>query len=339
MQNAPYFFDTVFLGCLKKETIINRNKGVFIDRPGGNLLYSSFAAKLWGKTAGLLSKVSSDFPESWITQIADKGFNTDGIKRVNQESELREFFFISESGELFTDNPQKYFLEMDQPFPKSLLGYAKNGNRLDSKHSCGGMSIKPEDVPSNYPDCRNLALCPLDFISHSLVPVEFRIHNNTRIFFHGANGYMHSSFFTEIPPLVCGAELFFTSEKNARELFLGKCEDVWEMLEFLASFEIEIVIIHKPAEGYYLYQKENKKRIFLPHYPVEMVDPVGADDAFFGGYVANYLAHFDPVLAAGAGVVSASIKLEGSTPFYLLNTLPALAESRLERLMGELQPH
>lgn len=339
MQKAPYFFDIVFLGCLKSETIINGNKGIFIDRPGGNLLYTSFAAKLWGKTAGLLSKVSSDFPELWITEIAGNDFNTQGIKRVNQEGDLRDFFYISDSGELFTENPQKYFLELDQPMPKSLLGYAKYGNRLDSKHSCGELSIKPEDIPVDYLDCRNLALCPLDFISHSLIPVEFRTRNNTNVFFHGANGYMHSSFFTEIPALVCGAELFFTNQKNAKELFLGKCEDTWEMVEFLSSFEIGTVIIHNPAEGYYLYQKDAKKRFLLPHYPVELVDPVGMDDAFFGGYVASYLTHFDPVYAAAAGAVSASIKLEGSTPFYLLDALPALAESRLDKLISEAQIH
>jgi sugar/nucleoside kinase (ribokinase family) len=337
MPHASYSIDMVFLGCLTKETIINRNKEIFIDRPGGNLLYSSFAAKLWGKNSGLLSKVNLDFSESWITQIANKGFNTDGIKRVNQDVDLREFFFISDKGELVNDNPQKYFLELDQPFPKSLLGYAKNGNKLDSKHTCGGLSIKPEDIPSEYFDCRNLALCPLDFVSHSLMPVEFRTRNNARVFFHGANGYMHSSFFTEIPSLVCGAELFFTTEKNAKNLFLGKCEDTWEMLEFLASFEIETSIIHKPAEGYYLYQKESKKKVFLPHYPVETVDPVGVDDAFFGGYVASYLSHFDPVYAAAAGVIASSIKLEGSTPYFLLDTLPALAAFRHERLVDEVQ--
>lgn len=335
MPHAPYFIDTVFLGCLTKETIINRNKGIFIDRPGGNLLYSSFAAKLWGKNSGLLSKVNLDFSESWITQIANLEFNTEGIKRVNQDIDLREFFFISENGELVTDNPQKYFLKLDQPFPKSLLGYGKNRNKLDSKHTCGGLSIKPEDIPSEYYDCRNLALCPLDFVSHSLVPVEFRTRNNTRVFFHGANGYMHSSFLTEIPSLVCGAELFFTTEKNAKDLFLGKCEDIWEMLEFLASFEIETSIIHKPTEGYFLYLKGTRKRVFLPHYPVETVDPVGVDDAFFGGYVASYLTHYDPVYAAAAGAVASSVKLEGSTAFYLLDTLPALAAIRLERLLDE----
>ncbi len=337
MPIEPYFIDTVFLGCLSRETIINRKQEVFIDRPGGNLLYSSFAHKLWGKNCGLLSKVGISYSESWISQITNQGFNTSGITRTGQDRDHREFFYIPPSGEIITDNPQKYFLELDKSFPKDLLGYSKNGSKLDSKHACGDFTIKPGDIPEEYFDCRNLALCPLDFISHSLVPVEFRTRSNTRIFFHASNSYMHSSFSTELPPLVCGAELFFTNENSAKQLFLGKCDDIWEMLEFLASFDIETSIIHRPDEGFFIYIQQNRTRFFLPEYPVETIDPVGAEDAFFGGYIAEYLKHFDPVTAAAAGAVTASVKQEGSTAAYLLNTLPEFASVRLEKLQDEVQ--
>jgi sugar/nucleoside kinase (ribokinase family) len=337
MHIDPYFIDTVFLGCLSRETIINRKKETFIDHPGGNLLYSSFAHKLWGKNSGLLSRVGMEFSESWIGQIASQGFNTSGITRTDQERDHREFYFVDQSGEILADNPQKYFMDLDQPFPKNLLGYRKNGSKLDSRRTCGEFSLKPDDIPDDYFDCHNLALCPLDFISHSLIPVEFRTRNSTRIFFHAGDGYMHSSFFTEIPALVCGAELFFTNEKNAKALFVGKCAGIWEMLEFLSSFNIETSIIYKPDEGFYIYIQNGARKVFLPDYPVETIDPVGAEDAFFGGYVAGYLKHFDPVAAAATGSISASIKREGSTAAYLLDALPELAAWRFDTLISKVQ--
>ena len=336
MQTPPYFLDVVFLGCLSIETIINRKKEIFIERLGGNLLYAASAAKIWGTTSGLLSKVGGYYSESFIKQITDRGLNTQGIIRTGSELDHHDFYFVADNGNLVIDNPHKYFLELDQPIPKSLLGYSRNGSKLDSKRSCGDLSFKPEDIPSEYFDCRNLALCPYDYISHSLVPVEFRSRNNTRVFFHAANGYMHSSFFTEIPALVCGAELFFTTYQCARDLFLGKLEDLWEMLEFIASFNIETSVIHKPGDGFYVFVQRTNQKYYLPEYPVELVDPVGVEDAFFGGFVAHYLKNFDPVKAAAAGAVSASIKSEGSTPSYLLNTLPELAFSRMEKLMDEV---
>lgn len=336
MQIPPYFLDTVFLGCLSIETIINRKKEIYVERLGGNLLYSSSAAKIWGINPGLLSKVGGNYSETYINQIANRGFNTQGIIRTGVEIDQRDFYYVADNGDLVSDNPQKYFLELDQPIPKSLLGFSRNGNKLDSKRSCSDLSFKPEDIPLEYFDCRNLALCPYDFISHSLIPVEFRTRNSTRVFFHATNGYMHSSFFTEIPALVCGAELFYTTLPCAKNLFLGKLEDIWEMLEILSSFNIETSVIHKPGDGFYVYIQRSKHKYFLPEYPVEVVDPVGVEDAFFGGYVAFYLKNFDPVKATAAGAVSASIKSEGSTPVYLLDALPELAASRVEKLMDEV---
>lgn len=337
MQSAPYYVDTIFLGRLARETIINRNKEVWIDRPGGNLLYAAFAHKLWGKNPGLLAKVGTSYSESWINHIAQQGFNTQGIQRISQDCDHRDFFFINSEGEISSENPQKYFLDSNRPFPKLLLGYSNRRKVVDSKRFCDGFSLKPQDIPVEYFNCQNLALCPLDYVSHSLIPIEFRARNTTRVFIHGSQGYMHSAFFREIQPLVCGAELFFTSFENARALFLGKKDDPWEILEFLSSNNVEISIISHPQQGYFIFILPEKKKFFLPAYPVKIVDPVGAEDAFFGGYIASYLKHFDPLRASVSGAIAASIKQEGSTAQYLLDTLPELAAGRLEKHMEEIK--
>lgn len=337
MLQYPYFSDTVFLGYLAKETIINQNKDVFIDKPGGNILYSAFAYKIWGKTPGLISKVGASFSEGWIDQINQLGINVSGVKRTAENIDHRDFYYVNESGELISDNPQKYFLEMDFPFPKSLLGYSQNCKKLDNRKSCDHISIKPEDIPEEFFECQNLALCPLDFVSHSLAPVEYRSRGSPRVFFHAGKGYMHPSFFMDIPPLINGAHLFLSTEENARNLFLGKLGELWEIIEYIASFNIETTIISRPDEGYFIYNQEQKKRFVLPNYPVKTIDPVGVDDAFFGGYIAGYLNNFDPIFAAAAGASTASVKKEGSTANYLLDTLPELASGRLEKLITEIK--
>jgi len=337
MQLLPYMTDVIFLGSLARETIINKKGEVFLDKPGGNLLYSSYACKLWGKNPALLSKVGISFSEDWIDKISHRGVNTAGIKRLPQDLEHRKFYFIDPSGQVITEYPQKYFAEMGHPFPKILLGYANQEKKLDSKHKCSKLTVKPDDIPIEYFDCRNLALCPLDFISHNLITTEFRSKNNARIFMHAGCGYMHYSFFNEVPALVSGAELLFTSQRYAKDFFRGKIDDVWEMLEFFSSFNIEIVIIQDDQKGTYLFLSSNKKKVFLPHYPVEIVDPVGFADAYFGGFVACYLKHFDPLIAAAGGAATASIKREGSKADFLLDALPELANARLEKLLSEIQ--
>ena len=338
MYPIPYLIDTVFLGRLNKETIINKNKGIFIDESGGNLLYSAYASRLWGKTAGIVSKVGVDYPEEWIEEINLHGVDVSGVIKISGDIETRQFFSISENDEVYTDNPQKFFLELDRPIPKSLLGYAPINKRLDSRKICEEITIKPEDIPDEYFDCHNIALCPLDFVTHSIIPAEFRSRGSGRIYFHASKGYMHSSFFTDLPPLVNSSTLFFTSEENARNLFLGKKENCWEIAEYISSFGVEITVISNLNEGYYLFIQSSKQKFFIPCFPVNVLDLVGADDAFFGGFIAGYIKYFDPIIASAMGSVTASIKKEGSTAQFLLESLPELATGRLEKLSQEIKP-
>ena len=73
-------------------------------------------------------------------------------------------------------------------------------------------------------------------------------------------------------------------------------------------------------------------RYEIPAYPCRLVDPTGAGDAFCGGFLAGFQKTNDPLLAALHGGVSASLKIEGSGPFYELDVLPGLAEARLYSL-------
>lgn len=336
MDVNPYFINTVFLGRLQSETIINSNNEIILEKPGGNLLYSACSHQLWGKSSGLLSKVGANLNETLINDIQQMGFNTSGLRRISKRIDHRSFFYIDEFGKVIRENPQKYFLCLGVPVPKSLLGYAVQGDMVDSKKTCQETSIKPEDIPSDFFDCQNLALCPLDYVSHSLVPVEFRSKGNARLFIHASKGYMNPSFFYEFPSLVQGAALFFSSLENIERLFLGKVSDIWEILEYLASLNIETSIIAKPNEGYYLYLKPHKTKFFVPDFPAKLIDPVGIDDVFFGAYIANFISHFDPVKASIAGAVSASLKKEGSSAKYICKTLPELAQARLEKHFHEV---
>jgi sugar/nucleoside kinase (ribokinase family) len=99
-----------------------------------------------------------------------------------------------------------------------------------------------------------------------------------------------------------------------------------------------LVVITAGKEGQYIYDHPAKKKYHLPAYPVKKaVDTIGANDAFGGGFFAGYLLHFDPVQAALIGNVSASIKVEGSTPKHLLMTMPELAAARLEYMQGMIE--
>jgi sugar/nucleoside kinase (ribokinase family) len=147
---------------------------------------------------------------------------------------------------------------------------------------------------------------------------------------------MHASFYFDIGAVLRGSVAVITTMKRARALFLGRSKEIWDMAETIASFGVEIVVITDGKNGQYLYVNANKKKYHLPAYPVKAIDTVCANDAFGGGFLAGYILHFDSKMATMMGNISASIKVQGSTPDYMLHTLPELAKARLASIQDQM---
>jgi sugar/nucleoside kinase (ribokinase family) len=336
-MKIPLSVNTLICGRLAQETIINTHKTVFIEKPGGNLLYTAYSYRLWRDAAGLAAKVGENFSEDWITEIQSHHFNTYAIKRLPVDMDVRAFYAFVGEDDFRSDNPQKYFFDLGKPFPKSLLGYTPAPAQLDNRRSGTEWSLRPEDIPGELMDCHFLYMAPLDFLSHSLIPPLFRAKSTSTVIINPAPRYMQASFWFDVPALIQGSTAVITTLNRANKLFLGRDRDMWGMAETLATFGVEIVVITAGADGQYLYERDSRKKYHIPAYPAEIVDTVCASDAFGGGFLAGYTTHFDPLQAALMGNISASIKVEGSTPDYLLHAMSELAQARLENLQSRVQ--
>jgi hypothetical protein len=207
-----------------------------------------------------------------------------------------------------------------------LLGYSPSPFQLDNRKTGSVLSLRAEDIPQYFYDCHFAYFCPMDFFTHSLIPPLLRSNAGCNIFINPADGYMHPSFWYDLPTLLRGSTAVVTTRKRLLKLFLGRSSDIWEMMQVISSFGVEIVVVTAGKDGQYLYNPGNKKKYHIPAYPIKAVDTIGANDAFGGGFFAGYSLSFDPLQAALMGNISASIKVEGSTPDFLLNALPDLAK-------------
>ena len=129
-----------------------------------------------------------------------------------------------------------------------------------------------------------------------------------------------------------GLTAFMPSEDDLAALFVGSSADTIEMMEEIASWGIDFVVVKRSWKGQMLYDSVNKKRYEIPAYPSKMVDPTGAGDVFGGGFLVGLDRTNDPVQAVMYGNVAASIAVEGSGAFYTQNALPGLQAARLESL-------
>ncbi|MEW6717450.1 MAG: carbohydrate kinase family protein [Chloroflexota bacterium] len=322
----------LLLGQLRRDYILTPQGKAMIDVPGGNLIYTAVGYGLWGRKAGLVARVGEDYPRAWLEQLENLGFDIQGVNILPEAHDVRSFIAYTGQSEPATDNPVKYFSLLGLPFPKSLLGYKDTSRRLDSRIDLMPLSLRQSDVPSSYKFATAAHLCPSNFLSHTLLPAILRQEGCVTVTLAPLWGYMNPTFWDNIPSIITGLTAFISGERKIRNLFHGRTRDLWEMVEAIGSFNCELVIVTRGERGQIVYDVAGQNRWEIPAYPSTVSDPTGAGNAFCGGFLWGYCSTFDPVLATLYGNVSASMVVEGSGPYFALETLPGLAQARLEAL-------
>ena len=212
------------------------------------------------------------------------------------------------------------------------MGIPDSDIQLDSKNRPAWSTLRPNDIPSEYVDATAAHFCPIDFLTHSLLPGILRQGQIQTITIDPSPGYMNKTFWDDIPQVVAGITAFLPSEDEVYSLFEGRTRDLKVIAETLAAYGCEYVVIKRGEKGVLLYEQVSHSFWEIPAYPVPVIDPTGAGDVFCGGFLAGLRLKYDPVEAALYGSVSASFKIQGSGPFFTMDALPELVKARLEIL-------
>jgi sugar/nucleoside kinase (ribokinase family) len=323
----------VIAGQLRRDYLLPPEGRPLLDVPGGNLLYAATGARIWSDSIGLLSRIGEDYPQEWLKQFAERGFDTQGIRILAGGMDLRSFRAYMDVSTWQASNPVAHFARLGLPFPKSLLGFQPRGDQQQDSRSRSALdSPRITDIPDFYFDIKAIHICPTDFVSHTQLLPAFRQANVLTTSLDPSSGYMLPAFFEDVRSLVHGLTAFMPSESEIRSLFWGRTTDLWEMIEAIGSWGVEFVIIKRGGLGQMIYDATNQRRFEVPAYPARVIDPTGSGDAFCGGFLVGYSKSYDPVRAALYGNVSASLTLEGSGAFFAMEALPGLAQARLDTL-------
>jgi len=321
-------------GRLTRDYILFQSNKPMLDVPGGNALYAGVGLAMWepDPPPALIARVGEDYPQEWLQDFSKSGFNTRGVRVLPTAVDLRYFTaFLSRSTRAL-DDPVAHFARLGLPFPKALLGYRDTSTMVDSRTRLQLTSLRQGDIPSDFLDASAVHLCPLDYLTHSLLPAMLRQAEFTTVTVDPAQGYMNPTYWGDVPALVTGLTAFMPAEDEIRSLFQGHSDDLWEMAEALAAYGCEIIVIKCGERGQLVYDAAGHSRWEVPSYPARLVNPLGAGDAFCGGFLAGYRRTYDPLQAALHGNISASLVVEGHLPTYALDTMAGLPEARLEAL-------
>jgi sugar/nucleoside kinase (ribokinase family) len=321
----------LFAGKLQRDFIITSQHKALIDVPGGDLLYSAVGFGIWDNGAGLIGRVGEDYPHEWLDKLCKYGFDCRGVDIVPEVIDTRAFFYYRDHVKYDTESPASHFARLTIPLPKALLGYVpRNKAQADTFQQV--LTFHEKDIPEDYLDVTAAHLCPMDFKCQNHLLTLLRRGHINNLTLDAADSYMTSAYLDRIHLLISGLTAFHATEDQMRSLFQGRTNDLWEMAETIASFGSEYVVIKRGSEGQYVYQHYNPKRWRVPAYPVKVGDPLGAGNAFCGGFLAGIRTTYDPLEACLYGNISASFAVEGTRAFYMLDTLPGLAEARKYKL-------
>ncbi|MCS6993294.1 MAG: carbohydrate kinase family protein [Anaerolineales bacterium] len=328
----------VIAGQLRRQYLLPPAGKPLLDTPGGNLLYAAAGARLWTNSVSLLARVGEDYPTEWLRQFRQRGIDTRGVKILPSPLDLRSFLVYTEDHTVQRSNPVSHFARLGLPFPKGLLGYQAPPEEQEDRLRARPDSPKLSDIPIEYRAAKAVHLAPLDLLTHSQLSAAFRHSGSSYVTMDPSPGYMNGKYLDDLRSLLQGLTAFLPSEEEIRSLFWGRTNDLWEMAETLASFGCDIIVIKRGARGQCVYDRVSNRKWEIPAYPANFVDPTGAGDAFCGGFLAGYAATLDPLQAALYGNISASFAIEGSGPFYLLDSMPGLAQARLASLADLVRP-
>ncbi len=323
------------LGRLTRDYVLLPSSEPLLDIPGGSALYAAVGLAIWEPQPppALIARVGEDYPQDWLENFQQHGLNVQGVRVLPEAVDLRTFTAIINRTTRNFDDPVAHFARLGLPFPKALLGYrAPQGQVMDSRTRLLPVSLRPADIPETLMDANAAHLCPLDYLTHSLLPALMRQAEFTTVTLDPSPGYMNPAYWGDVPALLTGLTAFLPSEDEMRSLFQSRTNDLWEMADALSAYGCEIIVIKCGERGQLLYDAATRSRWEIPPYPARFSNPIGAGDAFCGGFLAGYRRTYDPLQAVLYGNISASLVVEGNLPTYALEALPGLQEARLEAL-------
>ncbi|PKO18209.1 MAG: hypothetical protein CVU39_01865 [Chloroflexi bacterium HGW-Chloroflexi-10] len=331
MVSAAPFLRFVIAGLLTRDFLVLPDGNVLNDVPGGNLLYTAAGMALWDENIGFVGRINEDYPREWLEKFKNRGFDVRGIQVDTEYKDHRNFIAYPTIDGPSMENPLGHYARVEKPLPKSLLGYVAPKNTNANNYSQDS-AIRLKEIPFDYLDVTAVHISALDFASQTRLPSFFRLGHATTISMLAANEYMNSLSWDVVPTVITGINALICTEEQIRALFLGRSSDVWEMVEGLAMYGVEYIVIKTPKRRYMVYDHISKKRFELPQYGSRVIDPTGSLDAFCGGFLAGLREEHQPVVAAMKGSISASLADEGSGPFYCSDALPALVSARYDAL-------
>ncbi len=335
-QKPEFYPKYIVAGRFSRDFVIPNSIHPKMDFLGGNAAFTAAGVALWDKPVGILSRIGEDYPREWLNQFHDHAIDTRGIKIIPDSIDLRNFYGYKSDSLYQLDGSVGLFADIEYPYPLSLLNYKPEKSPKDDLHTRQLTSPLSTDIPNDYLDAVAAHLCPMDFITQSLLQSVLHAGQIRTITLEANPAYLLPENWNELPGIVSGLTCFVVEEKDIRQFCRGRSNELSEMAAEIGKMGSEFIVIRQ-ENGIMLYQHSTGLKWTIPYYQVQKVNAHSARHAFCGGFLAGYIQTYDPVSAAIKGVVSESMAAEVLHPLAIFDSISGLAQAREGVIKGMVQ--
>lgn len=338
---SPY----VIIGKLSRDFILTSSGEDINGIPGGHLLYTAIGMTPWETHPGLVARIGRSFPEQFVAQLESYRFSVRGIKRINDEIEQRNFisYFDSERDHGVENNKAysvltQYF-SAGKPFPRELLGYHSKRKTGDSLTERTPETILVRDIPPEYIEARCVHLCPMDFLSHNLLPQAFTGTDKRTVTVQAGRGYMQPFFFDAVKSLISGLTGFIVRESYLRNLFVDqfRINELSDMMKILLDYGAENIVVKTNERKYIFINRADRLIQKLDPEPSETFEKIGELPCFCGAYLVGLNETYDYRKAVAYGAARASLLKNDINPYNNLHVFDHLVMEKARIMENRIE--
>jgi sugar/nucleoside kinase (ribokinase family) len=273
---------------------------------GGGGPQAAFGMKLWTQEqVGICAGVGADFPAPSQRWLETLGVDVAGVRRQPQHPTLRAWQILEEDGR----RTQVW--------------------RTDSQHIPAQLAFTPAMVPPAYWGARGFHFGVHPERPNLLIMQALRARGIT-VSVEPFRAAAQALTDEELAALVSNCDIFSPNVEEARSLVGDGAPEA--LVARLVEAGGQIVTLRMGDEGSLVYRAATRELHHVQRLPVTVVDPVGAGNAYCGGFLVGWLETGDLRRAGEYGTVAGSFLVEQVGLPAVRASLREEAQDRLARL-------
>lgn len=301
----------MMIGGITLDDTVTQTGRVVFNAAGGNSIYSALGARIWANGIGIVSRIGLDYPQDYLNILEDDGIDITGIRQV------------------------------DAPSQHLWLLYEKDGSRqfvfLKSSGIPGSeIDPTPDQIPDDYLRVKMAHLSAMGYSTqHKLA--KFLVQNKIDYSYDITQASMlnegneYSENFATL-----NSKLLLPSIEEI-ELIYGK-QPLLPLLEKIAASGPRYIVVKMGSQGSIAFDAVKNQAYHIPVFPVDVIDPTGAGDAYCGGFMVGF-HETGSVLEAGIyGTVSSSFAIQDFGSLHLLKADKKEVEKRAAFVRKQVEP-